>query len=56
MAAMKITREVTGTRSKSCSVIMDKDGKLLTKEEEQRTRWAEYFSIVLYRPDPKSSA
>ena len=33
--------------------IVDKQGKLLTKEAEQEARWAQYFSEFLNRPQPR---
>ena len=52
----KITRDLTGTRSASCSVISDKGGSLLTNEDEQRSRWAEHFRTVLNRPESEIQA
>ena len=36
--------------------IVDKQGRLLTTEAEQETRWAEHFSDVLNRPPPTVDA
>ena len=33
--------------------IVDKQGKLLSKEAEQEARWAQYFSEFLNRPQPR---
>ena len=52
----KITRELTSSRTASCSVIKDKDGKHLVTEDEQRTRWAEHFNTILNRPEPETQA
>ena len=52
----RITRELTGTRSRACPLVRDKDGKILTQEDEQRARWAEHFKTVLNQPDPESPA
>ena len=52
----RITRELTGTVSAQPTVVQDKNGKILTKEAEQRERWAEHFSNLLNRPDPVTTA
>ena len=52
----KITRELTGSVSAQPTVVQDVNGKLLTKEDEQRERWAEHFCTVLNRPDPETPA
>ena len=48
----KITRQLTGSWTTQPPVVRDKEGKVITKEEDQRTRWAEHFQEVLNRPDP----
>ena len=35
---------------------MDRDGRLLTNEEEHERRWTEDFNEVLNRPDPHQGA
>ena len=52
----KITRELTGSWKMQPAVVKDKEGKTLSKEENQRARWAEHFQNVLNRPDPGRSA
>ena len=34
----------------------DKEGKVITKEEEQLSRWVEHFKSVLNRPYPETPA
>ena len=48
----KITRELTGTWKTQNTVVRDKEGKVVSKEEDQLARWAEHFQGVLNRPDP----
>ena len=36
--------------------VKDKDGKVLTKEQDQPDRWAEHFRETLNRPDPDVEA
>ena len=52
----RITRELAGARSVSCSVVTDKEGKPIANEEEQRARWAEHFKTVLNHPEPETQA
>ena len=55
----KITRQICGkfhsTRLSDVH-IKDKDGRLLTTENEQKARWAEYFKVALNRPAPDEEA
>ena len=52
----KITRELTGSRTASCAVVKNREGKQLTTENEQLTRWAEHFKTTLNRPEPDTEA
>ena len=53
----KITKHICGnTKYKVNPPIVDKDGRLLTNEEEQERRWTEHFNEVLNRPDPQNPA
>ena len=52
----KITRQLTGSWKTQPAVVRDKEGKALSKEEDQRNRWAEHFENVLNRPDPERPA
>ncbi|XP_076105780.1 uncharacterized protein LOC143074119 [Mytilus galloprovincialis] len=53
----KITREICGKfRSNNDVHIKDKNGRLLTTENEQKARWAEHFQEVLNRPAPDEEA
>jgi len=53
----KITKTVSGKyRSNTETPILDKQGQILTTEEEQDARWAEHFSEVLNRPPPTEEA
>ncbi|GFS22324.1 alginate biosynthesis protein AlgK [Elysia marginata] len=45
----KITRELTNPGFGKTSVVKDKNGKVITREEDQRTRWAEHFKEILNR-------
>ena len=38
------------------SHLKDREGKLLSKEDEARKRWQEHFMEVLNRPDPETAA
>ena len=47
----KVTKLVSGKYSLATDKpIVDKQGRLLTMETEQQTRWAEHFNKVLNRP------
>ena len=48
----KITKVLTGSFTNSTSVVKDKDGNVLAKQEEQLARWAEHFKEVLNREEP----
>lgn len=52
----KITRELTGSWKTQNSVVRDKTGKSIPKDEDQLARWAEHFQSVLNRPDPVTQA
>lgn len=53
----KITREICGKYGNNNDVhIKDKNGRLLTTEDEEKARWAEHFKEVLYRPTPDDEA
>ena len=52
----KITRELTGSWKTQNTVVRDKEGKIISKEEDQRARWAEHFQSVLNRPEPEVPA
>ena len=41
-------------KTRSNFPVKDKQGNLLTSEQEQNQRWVEHFSKVLNRPDPKN--
>ena len=47
-----ITRQLSGGTSNTNTLVRDKNGKALTKPEEQLTRWQEHFQEVLNRPPP----
>ena len=48
------TRKLRNSRPKRVDMVKSREGKLLTKEEEERKRWQEYFMEVLNRPDPEN--
>ena len=52
----KITKTLTGGFTSKTTVVKDKDGKVLTKEQDQLDRWAEHFRKTLNRPDPDVEA
>ena len=52
----KITKQLSGKQSMSASQVKDKQGKILTKEEDQAKRWVEHFKEVLNCPDPPDKA
>ena len=47
-----ITRTMSGKRSRPPKPVKNKDGVIITKEQEQRARWVEYFRDILNRPPP----
>ena len=51
-----ITRELTGLWKTQDTVVRDRVGKAITKEEVQLARWSEQFQSVLSKPDPETSA
>ncbi|XP_061175584.1 uncharacterized protein LOC133184509 [Saccostrea echinata] len=46
----KITRTLAGKRPPQTKPVKDKEGNAITKEEDQRKRWAELFRELLNRP------
>ncbi|VDI56063.1 Hypothetical predicted protein [Mytilus galloprovincialis] len=53
----KITREICGKfRNNNDVHIIDKNGRLLTTEDEQKARWAEHFKEILNRLPPDDKA
>ena len=48
-----VTKKLCNDRPRRMKMVKDQDGKLLTTEEEIRTRWQEHFSKVQNRPDPE---
>ena len=52
-----ITKRVCGKFKGNASVpIKDKQGKILTSEKEQDSRWSEHFKDILNRPSPDETA
>ena len=47
-----ITKTLTGGFTSKTTVVKDKDGKVLTKEQDKLDRWAEHFRETLNRSDP----
>ena len=47
------TKKLSGKYSNTDMPIKDKDGKLLTNEDEQNERWKEHFEGLLNRPRPE---
>ena len=50
------TRKLCNERPKRVDMVKDREGKLLSKEDEVRKRWQEHFMEVLNRPDPETVA
>ena len=50
------TRKLCNKRPKRVDMVKDREGKLLSKEDEVRKRWQEHFMVVLKRPDPETVA
>lgn len=46
------TRKLSGKFSRSERPIKDKEGKTITRLDQQQERWAEYFEELLNRPTP----
>ena len=49
----KITKTLTGSFGNKSTVVKDKEGKTLNKEEDLLKRWAEHFQEILNRDDPE---
>ena len=47
-----ITRTMSGKRSRPLVPVKNKDGVIITEEQEQRARWVEQFRDILNRPLP----
>ena len=47
-----ITRTMSGKRSRPPEPVKNKDGVIITEEQEQRARWAEHLRDILNRPPP----
>lgn len=52
----QITKKLCGQKINACMSVRDKQGTLITSENEQEKRWKEHFEEVLNRPDPNSTA
>ena len=50
------TRRLCNERPKQVDMVKDREGKLLSKEDEVRKRWQEHFIEVLNRPDLETVA
>ena len=50
------TNELSNTPNRSMDAVKDKDGKLLTTEEQVKKRREEHFSEVLNRAVPETQA
>ena len=48
----EITRTLSNEKRRTPSVIKDKEGKILSNEEDCKKRWKEHFEEVLNRPVP----
>ena len=47
---------MTGGFTNKATVVKDKEGNVLMKEEDQLERWAEHYREILNRPDPEVDA
>ena len=50
------TKKLAGQYKQACRPVQNKEGKILTKKEDQLKRWAEHFEGVFNRPPPSSTA
>ena len=50
------TKKLAGKYKQACRPVRNKEGKILTKKEDQLKRWAEHFEGELNRPPPSSIA
>ena len=50
------TKKLCNEKPRHIDMVKDKDGNLLTKDDEIRKRWGEHFDKVLNRPAPSSVA
>lgn len=48
----EITRTLSGKNSNPTRPVKNKNGEVITREEDQRARWAEHFRETLNRPPP----
>jgi hypothetical protein len=48
----EVTIELCNERRSTGNVVKDKDGRVLSSEEERKNRWKEHFQEVLNRPQP----
>nr|KAG5713351.1 hypothetical protein BaRGS_024899 [Batillaria attramentaria] len=48
----EITRTLSGKTSNPSRPVKDRDGNVISREEDQRARWAEHFKKTLNRPAP----
>ena len=48
------TRTLSGKNSNPSRPVKDKNGNLISSEEDQRARWAEHFKETLNRPAPQT--
>lgn len=49
-------RKLCNERPKRIDMVKDREGKLLSREDEVQKRWQENFIEVLNRPDPETVA
>ena len=52
----RVTKILTRSFYNQATVVKDKDGNVLMKEEDQLNRWAEHFKEILNRPNPEEEA
>ena len=49
----RITQQLCGEKRRRNIPVKDKQGSLLTSEQDRDVRWTEHFSEVLNRPEPE---
>ena len=49
----RITQQLCGEKRRRSIPVKDKQGSLLTSEQDRDVRWTEHFSEVLNRPQPE---
>ena len=48
----EVTRVLSNERRGTANVVKDKEGRVLSSQDERKKRWKEHFEEVLNRPQP----